>query len=165
MKYKLIKQEPHCCVPRCLQMIFERHNIIYDSQFKIAEELGLIIDKKYKGTQVQKEEYSINNYLKRHNIPLTFDYFYIVDYNSAKKFINDNIDNDITVCYKRGVMFGKKLDGGHATLIEKIDGDIVTLIYPEDEAGYRNVNVNDLIKAIELHGTHNMAGFWLFKKK
>ena len=40
MKYKLIKQEPFCCVPRCLQMIFERNNISFDSQMQMAKELG-----------------------------------------------------------------------------------------------------------------------------
>ena len=74
LKYKLIKQEPYCCVPRCLQMIFDRHNISYDSQIEIAKELGLRIDDNYKGTQVHKEEYSIENYLKRHNISLAFEY-------------------------------------------------------------------------------------------
>ena len=48
MKYRLIKQEPYCCVPRYLQTIFDRNNIKYDSQFEIAKELGFRNDEKYK---------------------------------------------------------------------------------------------------------------------
>lgn len=71
MRYRLIKQEPYCCVARCLQMIFERNNIEYESQFQIANELGLIVTDLYKGTQIQKEEYSIDKYLKKHDIKET----------------------------------------------------------------------------------------------
>ena len=45
MKYKLIKQEPYFCVPRCLQMIFDRNNIqeiLYKSDNIIdIEDLGI----------------------------------------------------------------------------------------------------------------------------
>ena len=54
MKYRLIKQEPYCCVPRCLQTIFDRNNIKYDSQFEIAKELGFRNDEKYKGADSLK---------------------------------------------------------------------------------------------------------------
>ena len=65
MRYKLIKQEPYCCVPRCLQMIFDKNSIPYDSQIEMARELGFINDQEYKGTQVNKEEYSIDKLLKK----------------------------------------------------------------------------------------------------
>lgn len=29
MRYKLIRQEPYCCFPRCLQMIFDRRHISF----------------------------------------------------------------------------------------------------------------------------------------
>lgn len=165
MKYKLIKQEPFCCVPRCLQMIFDKIKIPYDSQKEIAHELGFINDDKHHGTQVEKEEYSISRYLEKHNIPLTFKYFYITSLKDAKTFLNNNSEDDIMVCYKRGVMFNKIMEGGHATLIEKVEGNYVTLIYPEDKLGYRIVLLEQLLEAIKLHGQENMAGFWLFKKK
>lgn len=164
MKYRLIKQEPYFCVPRCLQMILDRNNIPYDSQSEIAKELGFRNDEKYKGTQVQKEEYSIDNYLKRHKIPLTYKYIYNLNYKEVKELLNKHKDDDIVACYKRGIMFGKNLEGGHATIIEKVKNDIVTLIYPEDETGYRDVSLKALLNAIECHGKENMAGFWLFRK-
>ncbi len=164
MKYKMIKQKPFCCVPRCLQMIFDRNNIPYDSQYDIAKELGFKESVEYKGTQVQKKEYSIDNYLIKHRIPLIFEYIFNLNYNEAKKFLNEHKDDDVMVCYKRGIMFGKNLEGGHATVIEKINDDIVTLLYPEDESGYREVSLKSLLNAIESHGKENMAGFWLFKK-
>ncbi|MBQ9834522.1 MAG: hypothetical protein IJO33_04955 [Bacilli bacterium] len=163
MRYKLIKQEPYCCVPRCLQMIFDKNNIPYDSQIEMAQELGLINDQEYKGTQVNKEEYSITNYLKKHKIPLSFKYFFITDYNEAKMFLSKYIEDDIIVCYKRGVMFNKQMEGGHATLIEKIKDDSITLIYPEDDQGYRVVTLEKMLEAIKCHGKENMAGFWLFE--
>ena len=163
MRYKLIKQEAYCCVPRCLQMIFDRRNIPFESQMVIAKELGFINEKEYKGTQVNKEEYSITNYLEKHKIPLSFKYFFITDYSEAKIFLNKHMEDDIIVCYKRGVMFNKKMEGGHATLIEKIEGDNITLIYPEDENGYRVVALGKMLEAIECHGEENMAGFWIFE--
>lgn len=165
MKYKLIKQEPYFCVPRCLQMIFDRNNIPYDTQSNIARELGFKEEQNYKGTQVQIEEYSIENYLKNHNIPLSFKYVFNLNFIAVRNLLNENKDNDIVVCYKRGIMFGKNLEGGHATIIEKIENDIVTLIYPEDKNGYRNVTLKSLLNAIECHGKENMAGFWFFKKR
>ncbi len=164
MKYKLIKQEPFCCVPRCLQMILDRYNITYESQMNIAKELGYRNDDKYKGTQINKESCSIQNYFLNHKIPLKFEYFYITDLVTAREFLINNINNDIITCYKRGVMFNKKMDGGHATLVEKIENDIITLIYPEDNLGYRKVSLENLLKAIEYHGKENMAGFWLISK-
>ena len=165
MKYRLIKQEPYCCVPRCLQTIFDRNNIKYDSQFEIAKELGFRNDEKYKGTQVQRDEYSIEKYLKSHNIPLNFKYIYNLNYNEVKKLLNTYKDDDIMVCYKRGIMFGKNLEGGHATIIEKLEKDVVTLLYPEDKDGYRHVNLRALINAIKCHGKENKAGFWIFIHK
>jgi len=164
MRYKLIKQEPYCCVPRCLQMILDKHNIPYDSQMKIAKELGLRNDEEWNGTQTWKEEYSIYNYFKKHSIPLSFEYLFILNYDDVEIFLNKHKDDDIIVCYKRGIMFGKNLEGGHAAIIEKIEDDTVTLIYPEDEKGYREVSLKLLLNAIECHGKENMAGFWLFRK-
>ena len=46
---------------------------------EVAKELGFRNDKEYKETQVNKEEYSITNYLKKHKIPLSFKYFFITD--------------------------------------------------------------------------------------
>lgn len=76
MKFKIIKQKPYCCVGTCLEMILNRHNIYNNGQVDIACELGLIVPTSYKelyhdaiignkpnagyGTQIQKEEYSIN---------------------------------------------------------------------------------------------------------
>ena len=162
MKYKLIKQEPYCCVPRCLQMILDRNNIDYDTQINIAKELGF---KDNQGTQVQNRKYSIDKYLKKHNIPLNFKYVFNLNYNEVINLLNKHKNDDIVVCYKRGIMFGKDLDGGHATIIEKIDDDKVTLIYPEDEIGYRVVTLENLLDAIAIHGKENMAGFWIFTKK
>ena len=163
MRYKLIKQEPYCCVPRCLQMIFDRNNIPYDSQITIAKELGLEEGKEHIGTQVYKEEYSICKYLKKHKIPLVFEYKFSLNYDNVKTFLNNHKDDDIIACYKRGIMFGKKLEGGHASVIEKIEDDMITLIYPEDESGYRKVHLELLLNAIRIHGKQNMAGFWIFK--
>lgn len=54
---------------------------------EIAKELGFRNDKEYKETQVNKEEYSITNYLKKHKIPLSFKCFFITDYNEVKHFL------------------------------------------------------------------------------
>lgn len=167
MKYRLIKQKPHCCVPRCLQMIFARYGLNYDSQEDIGKELGLVNNKDSSfncGTHIYEDRYSISNYFYRHNIPLSFEYHYITDISVVNEFLISNKDNDIIACYKRGVMFNKIMDGGHATLIEDYKNGVVKLVYPEDEKGYRYVKLEDLILAIKSHDKKQMAGFWLIKK-
>lgn len=166
MRYKLIKQGEFYCVPGCLQAVFDRHNIPYDTQDRIAKELGFRNDSHYQGTQVQKEQYSIEKYLTKHHIPLKFSYIFDLDYDSTKKYIEEYTkgNKDIIACYRRGVMFGKKLIGGHAAIVEKISGDIIALVYPNDKSGFREVSLKSLIKAIQCHGKENMAGLWLFEK-
>ena len=77
IKYKKITQKPYCCCGACLEMILNRHKITNKGQEDIAYELGLVVPEKDEnlfkkarieekpiagyGTQIQKEEYSINN--------------------------------------------------------------------------------------------------------
>ena len=79
MEYNPIKQRPYLCTAACIEMIFDRRNIEHDTQENIACSLGLIVPEEKSslyacatvsntrpksgwGTQVQKDEYSINNY-------------------------------------------------------------------------------------------------------
>ena len=81
MKYIKVIQKPYCCVGACIEMILNRNNIIHNGQVDIACKLGLTVPKEYKtiypnaifgskptsgyGTQIQKEEYSINNFSRK----------------------------------------------------------------------------------------------------
>lgn len=87
-KYRPISQLPYCCVPAILQWILYRRKLdIYD-QILIGAELGLRVPEgflkyfdnekirlfslgaKEYGTQILEEEYSINKFFEKFNIPL-----------------------------------------------------------------------------------------------
>ena len=41
--YHPVLQQPYCCVPACLHMVFNRHGLKRFSQERIAKRLGLIV--------------------------------------------------------------------------------------------------------------------------
>ena len=50
---------------------------------------------------------------------------------------------------------------GHVNIIESINGDQVVLLDSDIFYPRRTVSLAKLIKAIELHGVKNGAGFWI----
>ncbi len=180
--YKPITQKPYCCVPACISMILDRRNILHETQDEIGYELGLIVPKDKAhlftkvrtgekpvagyGTQVDKEEYSINNYFKKNNINLKEKYFFVKDIPDVKDFIISNIkkNNDIMVCFNNKILYGSG-DWGHVSLIQGIEKDTVFLVDPEkDVPKIRKVKLDKLISAIEYHGKEKRGGFWLISE-
>lgn len=181
MKYKKVTQKPYCCVGACMEMILNRNNIVNNGQVDIAYQLGLTIPKEYKdeypnaiigkkpeagyGTQIQKEEYSINNFFKQNNINLIEEYFYIESLEEAKNFLNKNKDNDILICCHCATLYDSPLeDWGHMLLFENIINNEITILDPTSTRTYETVPFEKIIKAITVHGKNNGAGFYLIKK-
>jgi len=180
-KYKKIKQMPYCCVPACISMILDRHKIKHKSQEDIGYKLGLVIPedkvrqfKKAKtgkmplagyGTQIGKNRYSINNYFKNCKILLKETYYGPKDLISIKQFIEDNlkIGNDIIVCFNNEALFGSG-NFGHVCLVQEINNNIITLVNPENSRDKDNVNLDNLIKAMIIHGKIRRGVFWLISK-
>ena len=181
IKYKKITQKPYCCCGACLEMILNRHKITNKGQEDIAYELGLVVPEKDEnlfkkarieekpiagyGTQIQKEEYSINNYFRKHNIQLIQEYYYITDTEKAKKFFLKNDDNDILICCHCGTLYdAPHADWGHMLLFDHLEDDIVVVLDPSPKRNYEKIKIETLIKSIEIHGIDKGAGFWLIKK-
>lgn len=180
-KYKVIKQEPYTCVPACLQIILDKNNIEYESQKQIGNSLGLILPVEYKdefnnvrvgvkpeagyGTQIHKEEYSINNYFKNQNIPLKEEYYFISEIKDIEAFLNKNlIANDIIVCFNNNILFHDGNDYGHVALIEEYKNNRVTLLEVDGDIDFKEIELEELLEAIGKHGKDNRAGFWVISK-
>ncbi len=89
--YIPLTQQPFCCVSTCIQMILLRRGLPLYSQEEIGYELGLVVPKEYAnlfqkvrtgkkpsagwGTQINKPNYSLNNFFLKYKIPLKKEYF------------------------------------------------------------------------------------------
>jgi len=181
MKYEKIIQQRYCCVPACLQMILKRNNIEYKSQEEIGYDLGLIVPEEDRhlfnkvrtgekpnagyGTQIKKEEYSLNKFFEKNNIPLVYEYYYIEDYNEANQFLINNKENDIIVCVHCATLYdAPHADWGHVIVVDDYENEVVTLLEVSTKRDYEKIPLEKLLKAMKKHGKGNSAGFWLFKK-
>lgn len=182
MKYNKIIQKPHCCVGACIEMILNRHCINNTGQEDIAYQLGLVVPesdrhlfKKVRteekpssgyGTQIQKEEYSINNYFRVNNIPLKEIYNFINNIDDVRDFLKLNSDEDILVCFHCGTLFdAPHANWGHMMLFDHIEDDHVMLLDTSVKRDYETFPLEKLVEAISIHGKENGAGFYLIKKK
>lgn len=182
MKYEKITQKPYCCVGACIEMILNRNNISNKGQISIACDLGLIVPKEYIkmypnartgekpeagfGTQIQKEEYSINSFFEKNEISLKEEYYYITEIEEIKDFLNKNNNNDILICCYAATLYNdSEEDWGHMILFEGINDNSITILDPSIKRDYENIEIKNLSKAISIHGKENGAGFYLFKNK
>lgn len=169
--YKIIDQKPYCCVPACIQMILYRRNLDVIEQEDIGIDLGLVVPKEEKynfknvpagripkegyGTRINIKKYSLNEFFKKRNLPLVSMYSAVNDIENVPEYIGQNISlgNDLLVCFR------SSNNSGHASLIEEIDDDIVTLVDPEPKI--KKVSSSNLIKSVKEH--NQFGGFWLIE--
>lgn len=181
MKYNKITQKDYCCVGACLEMILNRYSIENTGQEDIAYQLGLVVPESDRhlfkrarvenkpssgyGTQIQKEEYSINHYFRTNNIELKEFYHFIDHTDDMREFLTLNNDEDILVCFHCGTLFDTPhANWGHMMLFEYIENDNVTLLDTSVKRSYETVSLERLVEAISIHGKENGAGFYLIKK-
>lgn len=181
MKYEKVTQKPYCCTAACLEMILNRHNIPNNGQEKIAYELGLIVPKNYVnqfkkvrtglmpkagyGTQIQKEEYSISNFFKKHNIPLIYEYHYIDDEECVIKFLKENNCNDIIVCANCSKLYEINNENyGHMVLFDHLENNSVVILDPGVNRDIEKIKIDKVIEAIKYHGKDNVGGFLLIRQ-
>ncbi len=182
MKYKKIVQKKYCCVGACLEMVLNRHHIKNSGQEDIAYQLGLIVpyeDKDdYKkvrsgkmpiagyGTQIQEEQYSINNFFKKNKISLVEKYYYLTDYEEAKEFLYKYNDYDILIIFHCGTLYDNpNADWGHMILFERIENDEVTILENGPKRDIEKVTLEKLLDSIKIHGKEKGAGFYLIEKR
>ncbi len=181
MKYHKITQKPHCCVGACLEMVLNRHCIENNGQEDIAYHLGLVVPecdrhlfKKVRildkpssgyGTQIQKDEYSINSYFKTNNIALKESYCFLDNINDIRSFLILHNNEDILVCFHCGTLFNAPhANWGHMMLFDHIENDNVTLLDTSTKRDYETLSLEKLVESIFVHGKENGAGFYLIEK-
>ena len=173
-RYTHITQQPFCCVPACVQMVLSRRNLPLFSQDYIGAELGLALTGKKPsagwGTQVDKLEYSINSFFRKHNLPLQEEYFPVSKLENIAEWTNKQIsyDNDLLVCFNYGLLYQNKYQKhqGHVCILDSMQKENAILVDPEESAqAYRHVGLKNLIDSTRLHGENNLGGFWLISNK
>lgn len=173
-RYAHITQQPFCCVPACVQMVLSRRNMPLFSQEYISAELGLSLTGKMPsagwGTQVNKPEYSINAFFRKHNLPLQEEYFPVSKLENIAEWANMQIskDNDIIVCFNYGKLYNEKyqIGQGHVCILESIKKEKAILIEPNESADkHKHVNLENLMDSMRLHGEKNRGGFWIISSR
>lgn len=146
--YNPTTEKPYCCVPAVLQMILKRRKLKNLPQEEIGWELGLTVPKekthlfkkvrtstrarKYGwGTKTYKKKFSINNFFIKKHLPLVCTIKSLQNIKDVSQFISDHLqdNHDIVTCYNSQVLFNDG-DIEHVSLIQSIDGHIITLIDP-----------------------------------
>ncbi|MBU1014968.1 hypothetical protein KKI17_00815 [Patescibacteria group bacterium] len=118
------------------------------------------------GTRIHLKKYSLGQFFKKRNLPLTETYYpaeYFKSPRHLKKFIEDGLKtrNDLLTCFNYPLLYSEDGVWGHASLIEKINTNHVALIDPGRKYKQpRKVKIDDLFMAIK---NHFGGGIWLIK--
>lgn len=188
-RYVPMTQQPSCCVPTCISMIMYKLGIPLISQEELGYHLGLIVSDENKdlfwnprtgarpptgyGTQIYKEEFSINEAFKKLNIPLEMTFHLIDEFSTVdetSEFISEKVGAgaDMLACFDHDQLNGDGIQGGHVCVIDRISpGDgIIRLIDPQrNQPKWRQVGISKLFFAMQKHGSKQMGGIWDFKSK
>jgi len=162
-------------------MILHRRELPVLSQEEIGKQLGLHVpiedlrllphaftDERASsgwGTRTQVEDFSLNSFFQRRDIPLVERYMDAESF--PEKFtlwLEEQIalDSDIVAYYSQQMAWAGPTDYGHASLIEAADHDAVTVIDPAYLAPkLRDISPERLLTAMWSHGTSNRGGLWV----
>lgn len=177
-RYQIITQEPYCCVPACIQMVLKRRGLPILDQEGIGIQLGLVVppvEAAYFnnvsagkappagwGTRINIRRYGLNKFFTVNKLNLESVYMLPNDFKQARDFIEERLgqNNDLLVCFKYGVLYHNNIPYGHASLIERIDGQKITLVDPAYER--KKVTIKDLLSSIKDHRKGNivLGGIW-----
>lgn len=180
LKYQHISQKPYCCVPACIQMVLRRRRMPFGSQSNIGYELGMILPPSKRGlhikshrgtrpptgwgTRINLKEYSLSRFFKKNNLPLIEKYYSIASFMSPQDlrgFIRKKLNsrNDLLVCFNYPLLYSKKGNWGHASLISSISSNRIELVDPGRKyKETRKIQIQDLYKAIK---EHHQGGVWV----
>lgn len=186
--YKPERQLPGCCVPTCLRMIFQRHNIAPDlSQEDIGNALGLVVPPGYEkrfqnvavsaaepasgyGTRINLPEFSLEAAFERWALPLDLQFRFIdqiKDARALKTEINAVLEDDRSdaiMCMQSGALQGNPHpDRGHVVLLSGGDDRHAYLLDPNVPHENGKASYRRLFKAMRLRGRENYGGLWITK--
>lgn len=180
-KYRPIHQLPYCCVPATLQWIFYRRNLdIYD-QVIIGSELGLRVPERFLkyfddervrsfsceakeyGTQILKEEYSIESFFTKYSIPLSIsEEFWFDDVYELGVFLKEKLkeeDLDLIIRFNNSI-FNKENGIGHFGVVIDMRDGVVTIGDPEPPF-FKNITLAELLFSISDKIDGIKRGFYL----
>ncbi len=182
-RYIPFVHQPFCCVPAIIQMVLYRRDLKLLPQEEIGSDLGLIVPEKFYeilpnakrgekpvsgwGTQIQKSEFSLDSFFKKHNYPLAYEHHFPTSIKeNLAKWIKKQLgkNKDLIACFNAKKLYDTGNDGGHICLIENIDKNNITLIETnKDYPKFRKVKTIKLIDSMIHHKKENLGGFWLIK--
>jgi len=155
----------------CVQMVLDRRNLPFPSQQKIGEYLGLVTpDSGEKmpaagwGIRIDKRKFSLTNFFRQSNLPLREELFQPEDLGDfVPYFIADNLKqgNDLMAIFRFGALYDVNHLYGHASLVQAINKDKVSLLNPYDRV--QKVYLERLVDSISQHknGKNMLGGLWV----
>lgn len=185
-RYIPFTQQKSSCVPASISMVMYKRKIPLVPQELLGFYLGLIVASKNKkffwnvrtgkkpqsgyGTQLSNGKFDANRAFKKLKIPLKLIYHPISEFTDNEKFKDFLIDavkkdKDILICFDHGTMNNDPEKDGHVVVLDRLSGNMIRIIDPSPIfPKWRSVNINNLKRAMEVHGDKNHAGFWELKK-
>lgn len=162
-------------------MILRRRGVAGSwSQKTIGYALGLAVPEEYRkrfprahnkrpsagwGTQIQKKNYSLEIFLQKNHLPVSFSFRFPRSLTELHHIMKDSTKGglDMIVCFNFGIAYSDpKINWGHASIVESVNTQTITLIDPE-KPSRRKISIQKLYRAIKKHGKKNAAGLWLFR--
>jgi hypothetical protein len=118
------------------------------------------------GTQIGTPGYSLDEAFERLEVPLRASLHLINEFESPADlgaYLTEALahDRDVLVCYDYGTLWGTNSRNGHVNVFDRFDGDGVRLIDPGAQVPkWRRVSLEDLYRAMTIHGVDRSGGFW-----
>ncbi|MCP3921473.1 MAG: hypothetical protein GY714_02695 [Desulfobacterales bacterium] len=179
--YQTITEKEFCCVPAVLQMIQGRRGLSYHTQDQIGYELGLIVPQGLEhlfdkvrtgnepsagyGTQTSREEFSIQKYFVRNNLPLRLTKLRPTSLHELSEQILTSLkeDADVIICYNSQILFGDG-DIEHVSLIQQFDTLNRKILVVDPAIGVpklRNAQLDRLLGAVTNDAVSDNSGLWI----
>ena len=177
-KYKLIPQEPLCCVPCALEMVYDRHNVNMGmGQKELAISLDVAIPSKHsklfpnaKITDIEKDigcHVNDLNFQLFNKLNHPFEEIFIHINNIPEWYLKEKIiesfesDMDILAGINFSTLTNRERNNiNHLIIIEDVYGEHVQVIIPETEESYRRIfAIETLYDSLRVSND----GLWLIK--
>lgn len=185
-RYIPITQQPYCCAAACVQMIMYKNGIPLLPQESIAYQLGLAVpdDEKHLfekthvretgrqgwGLQISWKQYSLETCFEKLSIPLRVRYYMssqIPSIEDLKETLTDlqSEDADILLSFAYEELWGQDGEAGHVCVFDRIEGDDVWMIDPEQNVPkFRKTTIAQLYAAMKKHGLDAFNGLILLER-
>jgi hypothetical protein len=187
-RYVPIRQMPFCCGPASVQMVMLRKGIKLIPQEYLGYHMGLTVPpesakhfynvrvsetpptKAGFGSQIQKEEFSLNTVFQTLEIPLSLEFFGADDFTSFSNFkakLEELLatNEDVLICLHVGVWLEDPAkDHGHIMVIDGLENDEISFIDPDvvNNSHWRKAPLERIYNAVKHHTTASMGGLlWL----